>query len=653
MSGGVVARWIALVRRRWPWGLGVGLVVLLVSAAVALLPRSVYRAEARLRLGEAPPAPGVSPTSSVLGLFRMGGDPFANDLQLLESRTLAERVVSQVGLNVTVLAPRGWFRDSLFTAVRGAGADRKGGYELTWQPDGGVTVHQLAPTDSAIGRFAAGETLRFAGVELVPAPRRPHAPDRIRVSVQPVRAALKSATGRINVERTQREANVVRVRFEDTDPRLAEQTVDAAVAAFTGLRTTIMKRESGETVDSLRGVADHTRAELAAAEQAVQEMQERSGLVAPDAQNAALVERMVQVESDLEAARQERDAVAVLLERVQSAPDAATAWTVLVAHPRFIDNETMVSLLGRLTALEEQRTALAAKRTEANVEYRTVVEQIAYLDASLRSLVSSYRDGLTERITALEGTVSTMRSTLAAVPARAVELARRQRQARVLSEVLIATEQRLRQEELREALSFSNVQVIDPPELEYRPVWPRPKLGMAIGLLLSLCFGMLAMVVVDSADATVRSARELSTLAGAPVLAAFTVNGRIAPPAESEATALLALGHAVGPVAPPLVVATVDSNGGQLAVDQVMAVLAAAGWDRAGREVRVSPPVVSYAAARQALTQGGPLLLALVQGRTAIPDVERAVRLLREAGGAAAGMIVVCRSDVEAGELWS
>jgi hypothetical protein len=47
------------------------------------------------------------------------------------------------------------------------------------------------------------------------------------------------------------------------------------------------------------------------------------------------------------------------------------------------------------------------------------------------------------------------------------------------------------------------------------------------------------------------------------------------------------------------------------------------------------------------------VLLAVIQGRTALPAVERAVRLLREAGGGAAGVVVVCRSDEEAGELWS
>ena len=224
---------------------------------------------------------------------------------------------------------------------------------------------------------------------------------------------------------------------------------------------------------------------------------------------------------------------------------------------------------------------------------------------------------------------------------------------RLLTEVLVLTEQRLRQEELRAAFTFSNIQVIDPAQLHYRPIWPRKKLGLAVGMMLAFGFALLAMVVVDGADATVRSAAELSTLAGAPVLAALAVNGRVTAPPMRDAAAVLTLGGALGPAPPPLVLAPVDTNGGFAAADGVRAALAAGPPHVPTREVRLASPVVSYAAAREALAQGGPVLLAVVRGRTALPDVERAVRLLREAGGTVAGMVVVCRTEDEAGELWT
>ena len=649
--GKVVAGWLALLRRRWRWGLAAGAVVIALAAAVIFTQRPIYRAEARFRLGEAPPAPGVSPTSGIMGLFRMGGDPFANDLELLESRTLAEQMVDENALHVGVLAPTGWHRDSIFTSVRATRDTRPGMYELTWESDGAVSVVRTSPRDSIVGRFEAGAPIRFDGIELVPGPRRPRAPDRVRVSSAVFSEAARSTIGRLEVERTRREANVVRVRYDDPDPRLAQEVVASAVRAFIALRGTIMARESGETVDSLRRVAERTKVELAAAETELESVQTRTGLVAADAQSEVAVERFADVEAQLEQGRLELAAIDAVLARVETATDPASAWTTLVAHPAFLQNETMGALLTRLTELEQQRTQLASRRALENLDYRTITEQIADLDATLRAVARSYRTSLADRIEGLEGEVAQLRGQLARLPAQAMELLRRQRDIRLLGEVFLVTEQRLRQEELREALTFSNVQVIDPPARQYRPVWPRKKLGLAIGLMLALGTAVLAMVVVDSADATARSASELTTVSGAPVLAALAVgqhsalgNGK-----GPQAAALMRLGRDAERSPPPLVVAAVDDGRGLAIADQVRAALS--GGD--GREVRVAPPVTSYPAALEALAAGGPVLLAVVHGRTTLPDVERAARLLRDAGGSVAGLVVLVRTEEEAVELWA
>lgn len=651
--GGVVAGWIALVRRRWRWGAGVGAVVFGLAAAIVLLSRPVYRAESRLRLGEAPPAPGVSPTSGIMGLFRMGGDPFSNDLELLASRTLAEQVAEAVAQNVKLVAPRGWTRDSLFTSVRATRETVKATYRLSWGGDGSVTVIRSAPSDSAVGTFAAGEPIRFDGVELVPGPRRPGAPDAVQVKTLKFDEAAFNTQKKLKVARTRREANVIAVQWDDQDPQVALGGVRNAVEAFIAQRSRLFARESGQTSDSLRLVSERTKAELTQTEAALAAYQTSSGLVAPEAQSEAAVKRLVEAQVELETARQDLDAIETAIARADTVSNEASAWTALVSHPRFLTNETIGTLLSRLTLLEEQRTALAAKRAETNVDYRTIVEQQRFIEGSLRSVAVSYRTALKERIAALEEVLGRMRTELASVPDKALEIARLERQARLLGQVFLFTEQRLREEDLREALTYSNVQVIDEAELGYRPIWPRKKLGLAVGMALAMGFAVLAMFVVESADASVRSAAQLSTLAGAPVLAALPLNGRLSPPAASEAVVLAALGRGAAAQPPPLVVAAVDGNGGAVVADAVRAVLASGSPGVARREIHVAEPVISYAAACSALALGGPVLLAVEQGRTAIADVGRAVRLLREAGGGAAGTVVVCRSEEEAGDLWA
>jgi uncharacterized protein involved in exopolysaccharide biosynthesis len=251
-------------------------------------------------------------------------------------------------------------------------------------------------------------------------------------------------------------------------------------------------------------IADETNAELRGAESAMQEIAQQSRLVAPDTQSKSIVGRYNETLGQLEKSRAELDAVNAVLTRVANVANPTEAWTTLVAHPRFLENGTVGELLNRLTQLEQKRQELAVRRTEDSREYQLVSEQIRYLDGSLRSLAESYRAELRQQVSSLQARVATMDSAMSRVPTQMIEIGRRQRSARILSEFMALTEMRLRQEMLRQALTFSNVQVIDPPELRYKPIWPRKGIGLVVALLLAAMSAILAMLAVDKADLSQR-----------------------------------------------------------------------------------------------------------------------------------------------------
>src|SRR5688572_19292072 len=126
-DGFIMGLWQRL-RRRWLVCAALFGVVFTLGAALILLARPIHRTEAKLRLGEAPPMGSVGGAGSMLGLLRLGGDAFANDLELLASRTLAEGVVDDAALNVKLIAPRGWHRDSLVTVLRADRSTRRATY---------------------------------------------------------------------------------------------------------------------------------------------------------------------------------------------------------------------------------------------------------------------------------------------------------------------------------------------------------------------------------------------------------------------------------------------------------------------------------------------------------------------------------------------
>jgi hypothetical protein len=433
--------------------------------------------------------------------------------------------------------------------------------------------------------------------------------------------------------------------------------VHSVIRRFIQLRTTIQKRESGETVDSLRVVAEATARELREAEQAMEDWQRETRLVQPDVQGEAFVERYSGLAFQVEEARYELEAIVQIAQRMDASPDSVLDWVLLLTHPKFLENETIGTLLSQVAELQARRTELLARRAETSTEVTLVDQRMRETDAKLRSLVHGYRDALAQRLRILQEQTEHMDATLAATPAQAIELGRRQRAIRLLTEIILLTEQRLRQEEMRQALTFSNVQVIDPPALRWKPIWPRRTIGLAVGLLISGAFGLLALVVADRADRTVRRAVQIEEATGAPILA-VTLDGHGRAPALSprEVSALMRRGTLNGDAARVSIAATSRDDRAE-AVARALADgnghVATVREDDAhfDHDVVAIPPVDDFAAA--AAADSGPVALVIHYGRTRRDELERAVRLLRAAGATIVGAIVVVDRERQRRTIWT
>jgi uncharacterized protein involved in exopolysaccharide biosynthesis len=632
-----VSQALGVLRRRYGWGLGVAVVVFASAAALTLLARPVYRADARLRLGEPPPTAGVSSTSGMLNLLRMGGDPFANDLELLSSRTLTEELVRAGVLSVGLRAPRGWHRDSVFISLALSRTDTtaRARYEATWNGDGSVTVAQVAPEDALVGTFRVGETATFGGAEVAFAERRPEGPQTVQLSIVPFGESVRRERARLRVERTRRDANVLEIHYTHHDPQVAVGAVTAAVEGFIRLRTTLFERESSESVDSIRTVALRTQLELRAAEDAVEQLQRSAGLLDPEPQAEALILRYETLLAELVEARTEADLLEARRGRVAEATNRIESWSTLLGHPPFLENATMGSLVQQLTTLEQSRLQALTLRQPESLEVRVLEEQIVLLDNGLRTLVAQYTEAVDSSILELEGQVAELEAMVQALPAQVVELGRRQRDVNILSQMVVLTEQRLRQEELREALAYSNVQVVDPPALQFRPVWPRRGLGLVASMLAAMMSGLVAIVLVERSDRTVRSFPRVRAMTGAPVLAApIAHNGT----RELRTVELEALKRAT-----PRGCAVVYCRGAE---DSARAIAEAL-----GPMARRGPaPLEVYADA--VAVADHPVLIVMTAGRTPEHEVARVAELLHEAGASVVGTVVAVGSAREVRALW-
>jgi uncharacterized protein involved in exopolysaccharide biosynthesis len=636
-----------LVRARWRIGVIVFTVIMTLVVFVVFTARSIYRAEARLRLGEPPPSGGVNPNAGIFGLLRLGGDAFANDLELLASRTVAEHVVEDQDLHVNVTAPNEWYRDSLFLSLEAGRSTSEASYRVRWDGRDSVDIVMMAPRrDSVRIRGPAGRPISWGGVTATFVPGRENMPE-IEMHTVPFDLAVQQQRSRYIVERTRRDANMIEIRADYPDPGLARGVVDAVVRHFLALRATLQRRESEETVDSLRAEARMTLAELGRAEEALADWQRQERLIQPEAQGEVLAERYGQIVADLAQMESQLEVVDTLLARAGRA-SVPNARADLLVSATLLENLTIGTLLNQLVNLELQRAELATRRTAQNRDMQVMTERIAQLDSTLEGVAKSHREGLVQGIEGLRRELREADGVLARLPRAAVELARRERDVRMLTEIYVVTETRLRQEELREALTYSNVQVVDPPALRYKPVWPRKKLGLAIGFVLSSVFAVLGMAVHERADRSVRYASEVRTDAGVPVLLALPRDRRGGIRIGQEDVEYLR-----GRVNADRVT-LVSADADQLAHDATDALgVFSRNGDPSRPKIFSGPAVRSLPTAGAIASRGGAILLVVQWGRTARSDIERAAEFLNQSGGNVAGAILVYPGARGPDDVWS
>jgi len=645
---GLLTAWVAPARRRWRTGLAVFLVVLFGAGGLLLMARPIFRADARLRLSEPPPSSGMTPPGAggLISLLSLGGEAFSNDLELLASRSVAEHVVQDVSLNAQLIAPRGWYRDSLFTQFAASRTTDEAVYETQWTGSGRIQVRMISPIDSMVAEFGPEEAVTFGGVTVAFVPYREGMPESVRIATRYFDDVARELMESVEVERTRPDANVLSIGYNSGDPDVTREVVEAMVRRFMVMRAAIVSRESGQTVDSLRAVAAGTMSDLKLAEEALEQWQRETLLVAPEPQSEAFVERYSTVVGELETARMERAAIDSVLARLEAEMEPSRGWVTLLSYPRFLENETVGAMLSRMAELEGQRLALVSRRAETSREYGVLSAQIQALDASLRDLAARSRVALDERIRDVEAQVAQMDRQLARIPGQAVELERRKRDVLLLSQLVMLTEQHLRQEEVRQALTSSNVQVIDAPQLRRRQVWPRPKLGAVIALFLAGSFGLIAMVVAEAADPTARTAAHVRASIGAPVLATAVRRKGVVRIAERDAAAVAAL--AATRDSGSLTVAPTSKEDAGVVANALVAAAQQSGTSLVA--VGVSSPVREFGAAAEAA--GAPVVLAVEAARTRRHELGRAAARVREAGGVVLGAVVLCRSEREARAVW-
>lgn len=339
--------------------------------------------------------------------------------------------------------------------------------------------------------------------------------------------------------------DVIEIRARARTRALAKRLASALVQDYLRLTAQMASSVAGEAARFVGEQLDQVHGKLDKALGALKDFQEKSGLVAPDAQTNAMVQKYADMRKDYLAAIAEGEATAKQVneqERLLGQTERTVIASVNTAPSPVLDYWE-----GKLADLEAQRAAALQEYQPGSERVRALDEQIADARKRILDLVKqqmhSVIRGQQETINPLHEQLleqsvllraqnkaartrqNVMKQALRQADAQLITLPeKQQRYAQYMADV-VAYKQLYgdlmnKREELRIGAEASqpSARLLDEPKSGGRPVSPRRGLTLVVAAIVGLILGLLLAAGQEYLDTTVKTTGEVERSLGAPVL---------------------------------------------------------------------------------------------------------------------------------------
>jgi tyrosine-protein kinase Etk/Wzc len=499
------------VQRNRALVLGVPALVVAATLVFVFLVTPVYEASSWIRIDEERSNLPVIDALQTLS----SGDQIHTEIAVLRRRPLAEQVVDSLGLQLVMTSPKRVPRNRVMTDVGASRAADAADIRLV-REDAGFRIDADGPGGQGVARV--GEPVTVAGVSfrLLPAALE-H--EELELEVLPFHKALDRFRRTAQVTRPDRDADLIRIRYESRDSVLVQTVPNTMARFFIRNRNDVRKTEARSTVDFLHQQIALLSDQLWTAEDALRTFRERENIVSLEREGEVKVGRFAELRAERDVLNAERQALAEMLaearQRAEATEDplAPSPYRDLIAFPTLFVNFSVSELFRSMAEVENQRAQLLNLRTPEDPDVVVLTSRIQELERQLRNIAVTYLEGLTQQVASFDETMGIFRRELAEVPAKEVQYARLFRQADLLSEIYTLLQTRLKEAEIAAAVEDPTMRVVEPAVVPVEPIRPNKPLSLVLSLLLGLGLGVGAAFLRENMDSSVHTREDLQEIA--------------------------------------------------------------------------------------------------------------------------------------------
>jgi capsular exopolysaccharide synthesis family protein len=464
---------------------GITALALLASAILTLRATPLYRASVMLQIDKA--------AQKVVGFnteVELDQGSAADQLQLrtqiemLKSRTLAERVIDEMGLH-----------------KRSASAGL---------PDGSATVAAGAlPGAEPPADAPSGMGKLFANFSQL---MNPSIEDELTLGREDTVAAFQQSVTIAPV----RNSRLVQVQVLNSNAELAARIANQMAKTFIAINLERKLESSVYARQFLEDQIRQTKAKLEESERVINDYAKRNAILNLGDKTSASTQNFVDFSAALARAEQDRFKAEAQYDEVRLSPESA---------PRVLDNLAVQAYKEQKAKLEaEYAKNLAVFKPEfpAMLQAKAQINELqARIDAEVQTVLRSIKgqfEAAKRQEELLRNRVSQTRNEVLVVQDRSVDMNLLQRELDTNRQVYDSLLQRLKEVSVTGGLTTNNLSVVDEAKTPLYPHSPRPTINLGLGLVLGLFVGMLAALLREQLDDSIKHSDEVETFFGLPLL---------------------------------------------------------------------------------------------------------------------------------------
>ena len=348
-----------------------------------------------------------------------------------------------------------------------------------------------------------------------------------------------------------RDTDIIELKVEALSPFEAMFLANTWMEAYQDMDIAASRGEVSEVREFLQQKLTDVESSLSSSEDALKEYKEVHGVAELNTETQQMIGQMATFETEYQAARTELEAnqrrLTFLKDQLDASQRALIDEGTSLSSPVIEElQKQLAQSIGEMVAYEQQLKG-AGYSTEndpklMNMQQRNkgLQERIAVetrrlatsgvgsrnpLDFS-ESMLSSILEletenkSITAKIEALNGIINRYNVSLNSLPEKSLRLARLQREAEVNNNIFLMLREKYEESRIAEAGQVGAVRIVDFAEEPIKPVRPKKRVNLILGLLVGLGLGVGLAFVREYLDTSIKSTEDIDRL-GMPVLASI------------------------------------------------------------------------------------------------------------------------------------